>query len=45
MEVHVLASGSDGNCTVVECDGESVIIDAGLSCRTLMSYMDCEGDL
>ncbi|MBO4797472.1 MAG: MBL fold metallo-hydrolase [Candidatus Methanomethylophilaceae archaeon] len=43
MEVHVLASGSDGNCTVVECDGESVIIDAGLSCRTLMSYMDCEG--
>ena len=43
MEVHVLASGSDGNCTVVECDGEAVVVDAGLSCRTLMSYMDREG--
>ncbi len=43
MEVHVLASGSDGNCTVIECDGEAVVIDAGLSCRTLMSYMDREG--
>ena len=43
MEVHVLASGSDGNCTVVECDGEDIVIDAGLSCRTLLSYMDREG--
>ncbi len=43
MEVHVLASGSDGNCTVIECDGEAIVIDAGLSCRTLMSYMDQEG--
>ncbi|MBE6520739.1 MAG: MBL fold metallo-hydrolase [Candidatus Methanomethylophilaceae archaeon] len=43
MEVHVLASGSDGNCTVIECDGEAIVVDAGLSCRTLMSYMDQEG--
>ena len=43
LEVHVLASGSDGNCTVVECDGEAVMIDAGISCRRIMSLMDQEG--
>lgn len=43
LEVHVLASGSDGNCTVVECDGSAVMIDAGISCRRILSLMDQEG--
>lgn len=43
IEVHVLASGSDGNCTVIECDGEAVMIDAGVSCRKILSLMDQEG--
>ena len=43
MEVHVLASGSDGNCTVIESDGEAIMIDAGISCRRIMSLMDKEG--
>jgi phosphoribosyl 1,2-cyclic phosphodiesterase len=43
MEVHVLASGSDGNCTVIESDGEAIMIDAGISCRRIMSLMEKEG--
>lgn len=43
LEVHVLASGSDGNCTVIECDGEAVMIDAGVSCKKILSLMDQEG--
>lgn len=43
LEVHVLASGSDGNCTVIECDGEAVMIDAGISCKRILSLMDQEG--
>jgi len=43
MEVHVLASGSDGNCTVIESDGEAIMIDAGISCRRILSLMEKEG--
>lgn len=43
LEVHVLASGSDGNCTVIESDGEAIMIDAGISCRRILSLMDQEG--
>lgn len=43
LEVHVLASGSDGNCTVIEYDDEAVMIDAGVSCRKIVKYMDQEG--
>jgi phosphoribosyl 1,2-cyclic phosphodiesterase len=43
FEVHVLASGSDGNCTVIQCDDEAVMIDAGVSCKKILSYMDQEG--
>lgn len=43
MEVHVLASGSDGNCTVIESDGEAIMIDAGISCRSILSQMDRVG--
>jgi phosphoribosyl 1,2-cyclic phosphodiesterase len=43
IEVHVLASGSDGNCTVVVCDDHAVMIDAGLSGRRIMQLMDMNG--
>ncbi|MBM4237126.1 MAG: MBL fold metallo-hydrolase [Euryarchaeota archaeon] len=31
IEIHVLASGSDGNCSVVVGDGTTIMVDAGLS--------------
>lgn len=43
LEAHVLASGSDGNCTVIECDGEAIMIDAGISCRSILKQMEQEG--
>ena len=43
LEVHLLASGSDGNCTVIESDGEAIMIDAGISCRRIMSLLDVAG--
>ena len=43
VEVHILASGSDGNCTVVKHDDRAVVIDAGLSCKRLFSLMDVNG--
>ncbi len=43
LEAHILASGSDGNCTVIESDGEAIMIDAGVSCRKIMAMMDQEG--
>ena len=43
LEVHVLASGSDGNCTVIESDGEAIMIDAGISCRKILKQMEQEG--
>ena len=43
FEVHVLASGSDGNCTVIQFDDEAVMIDAGISCRRIMGFMEKEG--
>lgn len=43
LEAHILASGSDGNCTVIESDGEAIMIDAGVSCRRILAFMDQEG--
>jgi len=43
MEVHVLASGSDGNCTVITHDDEAVMIDAGLSGKLISSLMEKNG--
>ena len=43
FEVHVLASGSDGNCTVIQLDDEAVMIDAGISCKKTMELMEREG--
>jgi len=43
LEVHVLASGSDGNCTVIKHDDQAIMIDSGLSCRKTMGLMEQEG--
>ena len=37
VEVHVLASGSDGNCTVIRNEGRAVMVDAGLSYKKIQS--------
>ena len=42
LEVHVLASGSDGNCIVVQLDDEAVMIDAGLSYKYTHKLMELE---
>ena len=43
LEVHVLASGSDGNCVVVKHDDRAVMVDAGLSGKAITSLMDLNG--
>lgn len=40
MEISVIASGSNGNCTLVEHNGTSVLIDAGKSCKEIESRMN-----
>jgi phosphoribosyl 1,2-cyclic phosphodiesterase len=42
-EVHVLASGSDGNCTIIQFEDEAIMIDAGISCKRIMKLMEREG--
>ena len=43
MEVHVLASGSDGNCAVVVFEDHAVMIDAGLSGKKITELMNING--
>jgi phosphoribosyl 1,2-cyclic phosphodiesterase len=43
MRFCVLGSGSAGNSVVVETDGQSLLIDAGFSCRELERRMDAIG--
>jgi len=43
LEVHVLASGSDGNCTIIQFDDEAIMIDAGISCKRISKLMGQEG--
>ncbi|MCQ2085183.1 MAG: MBL fold metallo-hydrolase [archaeon] len=43
LEVHVLASGSDGNCTVIEFDDTAIMIDSGLSYAKTHKLMELEG--
>ncbi|MCQ2079186.1 MAG: MBL fold metallo-hydrolase [archaeon] len=43
LEVHVLASGSDGNCTVIQHDDSAIMIDAGLSYAKIHKLMEVEG--
>ena len=43
IEVNVLASGSDGNCTLVSSDDVTIMIDAGLSGKIITSRMEAVG--
>jgi len=43
IEVHVLASGSDGNCTVVVFEDHAIMIDAGLSGKRITELMNING--
>jgi phosphoribosyl 1,2-cyclic phosphodiesterase len=40
MEVSVIASGSNGNCCLIQKKGVSFLIDAGKSCREIERRMD-----
>jgi len=40
MEISVIASGSNGNCCLVEDKGSSVLIDAGKSCKEIESRLN-----
>ena len=43
IEVHVLASGSDGNCTVIASEDTTIMIDAGISGRRIAKLMEGVG--
>ena len=43
MEVHILASGSDGNCTVIRGEESAIMIDAGLSRKRILELMAING--
>lgn len=43
MRVTVFASGSTGNCTLVQAGGERLLIDAGISLRRLTGFLAAEG--
>jgi len=43
VEVCILASGSGGNCTIVRCDGGTMLIDAGLGPRNTAKRMNGTG--
>ncbi|MCQ2086203.1 MAG: MBL fold metallo-hydrolase [archaeon] len=43
VEVHVLASGSDGNCAIVRCEDSAIMIDSGLSFKATRSLMAVNG--
>lgn len=43
LELHVLASGSDGNCAVLVFEDRAVMVDAGLSCKSISRLMALNG--
>lgn len=43
MEVHILASGSDGNCAIVRHEDTAVMIDAGLTGKRVSQLMEMHG--
>ena len=46
MKISILASGSNGNSTIIETRNESFLIDDGLSFKTLYSRMNyCENSI
>lgn len=43
MEVHVLASGSDGNCYVIRSGEHTVMLDQGMTYKHLVEQMNVNG--
>lgn len=43
MRICSLGSGSKGNCIYIECEGHSIVIDNGLSCKELSNRMNDVG--
>lgn len=43
LRLHVLGSGSQGNCCVVESPDGLVLVDAGISCRQIVVRMEALG--
>jgi phosphoribosyl 1,2-cyclic phosphodiesterase len=43
VNVTILGTGSRGNATVVECDGDRVLVDAGFPARTLAQRLRATG--
>ncbi|MCQ2056358.1 MAG: MBL fold metallo-hydrolase [archaeon] len=43
VEVHVLASGSDGNCAIVRYENSAIMVDSGLSFKSTKSLMAVNG--
>ena len=44
VSVTVLASGSNGNCTLISSSGTRLLVDAGLSCREILRRMMLSGE-
>lgn len=43
LRLHVLGSGSQGNCCVIECPDGLILVDAGISCRQIFARMGVLG--
>lgn len=43
LHLHVLGSGSKGNCSVVECPDGLILVDAGITCRQIVLRMESLG--
>lgn len=39
MEIHTLASGSSGNCILISHNGAHLLVDAGISCRRIVTAL------
>jgi phosphoribosyl 1,2-cyclic phosphodiesterase len=44
VSVSVLASGSRGNCAIVQSSSTRILVDAGISCRETFKRMKANGD-
>jgi phosphoribosyl 1,2-cyclic phosphodiesterase len=43
MRLHILGSGSAGNCALLQTESVRVLIDAGFSCRRLQEFLRAAG--
>ncbi len=43
MNIHLLASGSTGNATLIQMAGANILVDAGISCRRIKNALAAVG--